>query len=72
MLTIFTKPSCVQCTATKREVERLGITYTEQEITAELAQQFKDRGLMSAPVVITKDGEEWAGYRRERLRELVG
>lgn len=31
--TIYSKPGCVQCTAAKRGMNRLGVTYTEVDVT---------------------------------------
>ena len=32
--TVYTKPACVQCTATKREIKKHGGTFDEIDLTA--------------------------------------
>ena len=67
-VTIYSKASCVQCTATYRALDGKGIAYTvvdlEQE-PVETVEQFKEQGLLQAPIVVT-DTDEWAGFRPTR------
>jgi glutaredoxin-like protein NrdH len=72
-VTIDSKPSCVQCTATYRALDGKGIAYTVVELeqeTAEAIELFKARGLMQAPIVIT-DTDEWAGFRPDKIATLT-
>jgi len=72
-VTIYSKASCVQCTATYRALDGKGIAYTvvdlEQE-PVETVEQFKERGLMQAPIVIT-DTDEWSGFRPDKIATLT-
>lgn len=72
-VTVHTKPSCVQCKATFRHLDKLGIPYSVVTLTEETTAHFKTAGYLSAPVVIT-DTDTWAGYqpgRIEKLKELT-
>lgn len=71
-IVVWSKPSCVQCTATYRKLDNLGFTYEVRDLTAdpEAVEAFKARGLMSAPIV-TVDDEAWAGFNPIKLGELA-
>ncbi len=75
-ITVLSKPSCVQCTATYRALDRKGIKYEVKDITADAdaLAQAKELGHMSAPVVVVSaDGFEdsWGGFRPDRIDELA-
>jgi glutaredoxin-like protein NrdH len=71
-VTVYTKPACVQCTATKRKLDELGVEYeTIDLLTTEGAlEKVRSLGFQQAPIVIT-DSDSWSGYQPERLRNLV-
>ena len=71
-ITVYTKPHCVQCDATKRALNKLGFDYDLVDLTEdELAlEQVKALGYAQAPVVVTSD-DHWSGYRPDKLKELV-
>jgi glutaredoxin-like protein NrdH len=66
------RSGCVQCTATYRRIEESGlpaeIHYFEDN--PEKLEEFKNRGFMSAPVMVTDD-EIWAGFRPDKLDPLI-
>jgi len=71
-ITVYTKPSCVQCTATFRAMDKLGLDYQVVDL-AEDEQALLDlmaRGHRSAPVV-EADGQWWAGFRPDLIRGLA-
>lgn len=73
VLIVWSKKSgCVQCTMTHRKLEGSGIPYVEfyLEEHPEKVEEFKSRGLMSAPIVITAD-DEWAGFRPDKLDAVI-
>jgi glutaredoxin-like protein NrdH len=63
-LIVYSKPSCVQCTATYRALDTKGVRY---EV---IVESFKARGLMQAPIVVT-DTDEWAGFQPDKIAVLV-
>jgi glutaredoxin-like protein NrdH len=71
-VTVYTKPACVQCTATKRKLDELGVEYeTIDLLTTEGAlEEVKALGFQQAPIVIT-DSDSWSGYQPERLSTLA-
>ena len=68
-ITVYTKPSCVQCNATKRALDKAGLAYNEVDLTqdAEALEAVKSLGYQSAPVVFA-DGDHWAGFRPDRIK----
>lgn len=70
-VTVYTKPHCPQCDATKRQFNKCGIDYTTVDITQDAAalRKLQDAGFMQAPVVIT-DSDSWSGYRPDKIRGL--
>jgi glutaredoxin-like protein NrdH len=72
MVTVYTKPSCVQCDATKRMMDKLDIKYETVDITldTEAFDMIISKGFKSAPVVITND-DSWAGFNPDKISGLV-
>ncbi|ASK67345.1 NrdH-redoxin (plasmid) [Brachybacterium avium] len=71
-ITVYTKPRCVQCDATKRALNKSGIAYDLVDLTEdELAlEQVKALGYAQAPVVVTSN-DHWSGFRPDKLKELA-
>ncbi|WP_312588526.1 glutaredoxin-like protein NrdH [Corynebacterium dentalis] len=71
MITLYTKPACVQCTATKRALDKAGLEYTMVDIS--LDDDARDyvmaMGHLQAPVVVAGE-DNWSGYRPDRIRAL--
>ncbi|MFC9768635.1 glutaredoxin domain-containing protein [Rhodococcus jostii] len=74
-VTVYSKPNCMGCTATKRLLTRLEIPHTIVDITDDGAayEYVRSLGYTSAPVVVAElpDGmQHWAEFREERIRHL--
>lgn len=71
-VTVLSKPACVQCTATYRQLDKFGIEYSVVDITedAEAYALAKSLGHMSAPVVIAGE-QNWAGFQPARIEALA-
>lgn len=69
---VYTKPSCVQCTATYRALDSKGIDYDVLDLSEDPAalEQVKSLGYLQAPVVIT-DQDHWSGFRPDKIDELA-
>jgi len=70
-ITVYTKPACVQCTATKKALDKAGLEYTLVDISVddEARDYVMALGYLQAPVVEV-DGEHWSGFRPDRIRGL--
>lgn len=72
MTTVYTKPACVQCDATKRLMNSLNIEYTSIDITQDTQayERIVSMGYQSVPVVISNFGS-WAGFQPEKISMLA-
>lgn len=70
-ITIYSKPACVQCTATIRALDAAGIPYTVIDLTTDRdAMTFvQELGYRQAPVVVAED-KHWSGYRPDMIAAL--
>jgi glutaredoxin-like protein NrdH len=75
---VYSKPNCVQCTQTKKTLDKQGVEYVTIDLTADaeafefVTSELKHR---AAPVVVVKDDKgsvvkSWAGFQPELLSEL--
>lgn len=71
-ITVYTKPSCVQCDQTKRFLDKSKIDYSTVDITEdqEAFDKIISLGFKAAPVVVT-DNDSWAGFNPSKLAKLV-
>ncbi|GGD46447.1 glutaredoxin-like protein NrdH [Microbacterium faecale] len=71
-ITVYSKPSCVQCNATYRALDAKGIEYDVTDVSqdADALEQVKQLGYMQAPVVIA-DEDHWSGFRPDKIDELA-
>lgn len=68
-ITVYSKPSCVQCTATYRALDRAGLDYdvVDLSLDEQALAQVMDLGYQQAPVVFADD-EHWAGFRPDLIK----
>src|SRR5659263_266370 len=75
-VTVYSKPRCVQCDMTRKQLERLQIGYTTVDVTDNAtALEFitEDLGYSQAPVVVVDQDPEnhWSGFRPDQLKALA-
>ena len=70
-ITVYTKPSCVQCNATYRALDSKGIEYEVLDLSQDESAlaAVKELGYLQAPVVIT-DEDHWSGFRPDKIQAL--
>lgn len=63
-ITVYTTPNCVMCNATKKHLDRRGISYEVVDLSENLDKltELKEQGFSTAPIV-DYDGKMWSGYR---------
>lgn len=71
-IVVYTKPSCVQCNATYRAIDKAGIEYTVVDLTQdeEALRSVQALGYQQAPVVMV-DGKHWSGFRPDLIKALA-
>ena len=72
MVTLYTKPGCVQCNATYRYLDKKGIAYQSVDVSVdnEALEKIVSMGYQQAPVVIAGD-VHWSGFRPDMIEGLV-
>lgn len=70
-VTVYSKPSCVQCNATYRALERKGVDYLVVDLSQdqEAFEMVRGLGYMQVPVVVAGD-RHWAGFRPDMISAL--
>jgi glutaredoxin-like protein NrdH len=70
-ITVYTKPACVQCTATYKALDKQGIAYQKVDITldSEARDYVMALGYLQAPVVVAGN-DHWSGFRPDRIKSL--
>lgn len=74
MVTVYSKPACVQCNATYRALDSKGISYVVVDVTevpAALEYITEELGYSQAPVVVVDDENHWSGFRPDKILELA-
>ena len=71
-ITVYSKPSCPQCEATYRAMDKKGLTYQVVDLTQDAAafEMVQGLGYMQAPVVIAGD-KHWAGFRPDQIAAVA-
>lgn len=71
-VTVYTKPQCVQCDATKRTLASNRIEYETVDLTKDPAAlaKVKELGYAQAPVVVTSE-DHWSGFRPDKIKALA-
>lgn len=71
-ITVYSKPSCVQCAATYRALESRGLEYEVVDLSSDTAalEVVKALGYLQAPVVITPD-QHWSGFRPDKIAAIT-
>lgn len=71
-ITVYSKPACVQCTATTRALEARGLDYTLVDLTEDddAMRHVTELGYRQAPVVIAGEAH-WAGFRPDLIGRLA-
>lgn len=71
-VTVYSKPSCVQCSASYRALDSKGIDYQVVDMSqdADALERVKALGYLQAPVVIT-DEDHWSGFRPDKIDQSL-
>lgn len=76
VVTLFSKPSCVQCNASKRDMDKKSVSYKTVDMSQDAAalEEARSLGYMQAPVTTVElDGQvidHWSGYRPDKIAIL--
>ncbi|MGQ5692102.1 glutaredoxin family protein [Rhodococcus erythropolis] len=71
-VTVYTKPGCPPCDATKRKLDKLGVSYEARDVTTdpEAKARVQELGYLGTPVV--EYGEtHWQGFSPDKCKQLA-
>lgn len=70
-VTVYSKPSCVQCDATKRHLNKIDVAYDVVDVSVdeEAFNYVVGLGYSAVPVVVVGD-DHWSGYQPDKLNAL--
>lgn len=70
-VTVYSKPSCVQCNATYKALDKKGVDYQVVNVAEDATayQHVVDLGYQQVPVVETPT-DHWSGYRPDKISSL--
>lgn len=72
MVKLYSKPACVQCTATKKAFDKKGIKYdlVDLSLDQDALEFVASLGYRAAPVVFVDESTHWAGFRPEMISKI--
>lgn len=72
MITVYTKPACMQCNATKKALDKAGLEYDLIDISLDddAREYVMALGYLQAPIVVAGE-DHWSGFRPDRIRALA-
>lgn len=67
---IITTRPCVQCDATKRQMNKHGIPFEAiaKEDAMDMVEEARAEGAVTFPIVIAPDGSWWSGFRNDLIK----
>lgn len=75
MIVVYSKPGCGSCSATKRVLDKAGVSYETVDVSVDSAarEMLVERGFSAMPIVApTGVVESWfGGFQLARLREVI-
>lgn len=73
MITVYSKPDCMQCRMTYTVLESKGLPYRVVDVTenADALSYVKELGYMTAPVVVASEHDHWGGFQPDQIARLA-
>lgn len=73
MVTVYSKPGCVQCNATYRALDKKGIEYKTVDMSQDLEalEMVKSLNYQQAPVIYVDEETHWSGFNPDKIEELA-
>lgn len=70
-IVVYSKPACVQCTATTRALDRQGMEYDVIDVSSDqdALELVQSLGYRQVPVVVAGE-KHWAGFRPDMISAL--
>jgi glutaredoxin-like protein NrdH len=70
---VWSKPRCVQCGAVYRALDKAGVDYETRNLPdfPEKVEEFKELGMMQAPVVESPYAATFSGFNPYAIEEII-
>ena len=70
-VTVYSRPRCVQCTATEKALRAKGISFEMVDVTLDnsAVRKVQSLGYRQLPVV-SVGGQHWSGFRPDKISTL--
>lgn len=75
MITVYSTPTCRQCSMTYMALDSKGIEYEVVDLSenpAALEYVTQELGYSQAPVVVVDDQDHWYGFRPDNIARIAG
>jgi len=72
MVTIYSKPSCIQCTATYHAFKKRGVEFkiVDVNVDSDAYSYIVSLGYRQLPVVVVGEEQHWAGFRPDMISKV--
>ncbi|HCH51162.1 MAG TPA: glutaredoxin-like protein NrdH [Proteus sp.] len=69
---LYTKPNCVQCSATERALKQKNIPFVSVDLTkdTQALEQIVSMGYRQVPVVVNGE-QHWSGFCPDKIRQIT-
>lgn len=73
IITVYSKPACMQCNFTKKYLDQKGIAYEVKDImeSEEALEEVRKLGFQSLPVILAEGMAAFNGFRPDLLDQLA-
>ena len=73
MITVYSKPDCMQCRMTYRAFDAKGLDYQVVDVTesANALEFVKELGYLTAPVSVVSEHDHWGGFRPDHIDRVA-
>ncbi|MBF4577552.1 glutaredoxin-like protein NrdH [Frondihabitans sp. VKM Ac-2883] len=73
VITVYSKPDCMQCKRTYRAFEARGRAYDVVDVTESDAalEYVKELGYLTAPVIVVSEHDHWGGFRPDQIDRVA-
>lgn len=72
---VYSKPNCIKCEMTKKELVKLGVEFVLEDLTdeknAEILNNFKEKGFREAPITVIEE-TVISGFNPISLKKALG
>ena len=73
-VTVYGRPGCIQCTYTRKWMDKLGVDYAYVDIDGDTEADILERGEFTALPIVLVDHpqytDHWQGFKLDKIRSI--